>query len=375
MGGFFMLLIGYFVWLFRMYYHSAKEDYKQAKMGTASFYRNDRYQTAKKFNSLIYMGDYDSKSKQTLYYEVATGKQVVIRNNKLGLKKWFYADTMKALVYQEDRRIKDSLECNAVIAKLNDKKWCIAENFWDDSVVKFGGIDEAVFPDEKYSYDASNTYLDDFRDRPNSLKSSKWNEYALAWNKANPDKIIQKKLVRGEGTGCSTPEQLEAYKSYFYDNSSINQKVYLKNMRPYQLYLLGTSGTDYSQSFIKKRQYLIRFGNPDVFDYKTQHCITDKQVALFWSKWYAISEEEYLALTTTSADLPTPVWFSIRTLNTPSDLKIRLKPIKDTDIAFKEGIETINWDIADCGIKRAFDGEENFVEDVMTECENRMNNN
>ena len=373
MGGFFMLLIGYFVWLFRMYYHSAKDDYKRAK--TDSFYRNDKYQTAVKFNSLIYMGNYDSKTKQRLYYEVATGKQVVIRNNRLGLKRWFYADTLKALVYQEDRRIKESLESNVEIAKLSGKKWCIAENFWDDSVVKFGGTNEAVFPDAKYSYDAMNTYLDDFRDRPNSLKAGKWNEYARAWNKANPDKIIQKKLVEDKGTGCSTPDQLEAYKSYFYDNSSINQKVYLKNMRPYQLYLLGTSGTDYSFPFIKKKQYLIRFGNLDVFDYKTQHCITDKQVALFWSKWYAISEEEYLALTTTSADLPTPVWLSIRTLNTPSNLKIWLKPIKDTDIAFKEGIETINWDMADCGIKRAFDGEENFVEDVMTECENRRNNN
>ena len=64
--------------------------------------------------------------------------------------------------------------------------------------------------------------------------------------------------------------------------------------------------------------------------------------------------------------MPTPVWFRISTLDTPSDLRVHLKPIKDTDIAFKEGVETITWDMADCGIKRAFDGDENFIEDVMS---------
>ena len=46
--------------------------------------------------------------------------------------------------------------------------------------------------------------------------------------------------------------------------------------------------------------------------------------------------------------------------NTSSSLK-SLKPINVEDIAFDKGIEKLDWELDNCGIKKAFDNEGNFV--------------
>ena len=196
--------------------------------------------------------------------------------------------------YAEDKRIITSIDRNKTIALTNKRKWCIAENFWDNSINDIK--DETIVP---------YVYLDD---------------YGI--------------------------------------NNRLNQRIYIKNMRPYQLYLIGTSGTEFDYYPLIKKQYLIRFGKTWFFNYKAQHCISDKQLSSkndFWSKWYAITEEEYL-------ELSQPILKKYdNKFNTSYDLKV-LKPINVEDIAFKKGIKKFNWKSDNCGIVKAFDDEGNFID-------------
>lgn len=347
MGEFFLILIGYFVFLL-MNYKKANDINNENK-----FYRDDSREYAIRFNKPVWFEGY--KKDQKNYLETRSNRKVFKGIDKNGLKRWYYLDTKHPMQYVEDKRIFESFKRNKTTALANGEKWCVAENFWDDSIISLDN-----------SKPISSTYLDDYRERGDFLREIEWNKYVNEWNKKNPSKISKNRISIGREVTIylnSTPEIKAKYKEYFYNNNPLNQKVYLKNMRPYQLYLIGTSGTNFQHDPFIKKQYLIRFGNLDYFNFKTQHCISDKQLSsknCFWTKWYAITEEEYFSLIQTDKGLPNNVYSS--KFDTLFSLK-KLKPINVNDIAFVEGNESVKWELENCGIKKAFDNEGNFIDE------------
>lgn len=345
MAGFFSLLIGYFVILIISYY-------KANKIGVRNqFYKNDRKEYAIKNNKPIWF-DRMNKDKR-VYLEINSGRRVYKGIDKHGLNRWYYEKTERPMQYVENKNIMRSLNHNKTVALSQNKTWCVAENFWDDSIIRLEN-DTLL----------TNTYLDDFVNRDNPFEILKWNNYAREWNKINFDKISKKIFKNNTSLFCysnSTPEQKEKAKEYFYNNNPLNQKIYLKNMRPYQLYLIAEPKTEKYDSPIKTKQYLIRFGKKEYFDFKTQYCIFDKQISDYWSKWYAITEDEYLDLTLT--DEGTGICYYKIELNTISSLKSYLRPIDINNIAFIKGIKELDWKLKNCGIVKAFDSEGNFIED------------
>ena len=346
MVGFFSLLIGYFVLLIISYY-------KANKIGIRNqFYREDRKEYAIKNNKSVWFEKMNGDER--IYLEVNTNRRVYKGTDKYGLRRWYYEKTEKPMQYIEDKRVMQSLIRNKTIALAKNRKWCVAENFWDDSIIR---LENDIL--------LANTYLDDFVNRDNPFEIIEWNNYAREWNKINFDKI-SKRIFRNNSSlfsySNSTPEQKEKAKEYFYNNNPFNQKVYLKNMRPYQLHLIAEPKTDKYDSPIKTKQYLIRFGEKNYFNFKTQHCISDKQVSDYWGKWYALTEKEYLDLTLT--DEGTGICYHKIELNTMSSLKSYLKPIDIKDIAFVKGVKEFEWRLKNCGIIKAFDDEGNFIEDL-----------
>lgn len=258
--------------------------------------REGRKQTAIKNNKRVYFYDYEKNLK--IYEEIETGKKLFVGTDKTGRKRWYYKITKAPMQYSEDKRIMESIERNQTMAYLEGKKWCIAEHFWDDSL------------------------FEDVRDSRGNI-------------------LFVATLPKG-----------------FLNDDRLNQKVYLKNMRPYQLHLIGFTGKEQDYCPFVKKQYLIRFGNPLYFNLRTQHCISDKNfdsVPPFWSKWYAITDEEYLELIS-----PDELTAYRNKTECPSDLQY-YHPINVKDIAFNEGIKDVDWDLEDCGIIKAFDREGNFV--------------
>lgn len=282
MGGFFMFIIGGIV----CYILMIKETIKTEKYNLD--YYNKNFQIALNYNkSIMKIGHKNG----VLYgQEIRSGKKVYKGKNKEGLEKWFYVKTNRPIVYEEDKRIQESLDKNLLTAINNNKRWCVVENYWDDSIINLDG-----------KQIISNTYLDDFKDNP------------------------------------------------------LNQKVYLKNMQPYQLYVLGKTNT--GSYNIDQRQYLIRFGERFYFNYKKQYCISDKKSIYVWTKWYAITENDYMSLIA-STNKP------IKELITIWDLERFLAPIDKECIAYEKGINDIDWNLDNCGIKKAFDCDGNFIKDL-----------
>lgn len=290
MAGFFSLLIGYFVFLIISYFNGKKIWDKN------KYYYNNKKEYAIKHNKPVWFEGYNNQREKT-FAETRSMKKVFKGIDKNGLKRWYYTDTKNPMQYVEDEKIIKSIEQNKIAALTEKRKWCLAENFWDNSINDVE--DKMIIP---------YIYLDD---------------YGI--------------------------------------NNRLNQRIYIKNMRPYQLYLIGTSGTEFDYYPLIKKQYLIRFGKLWFFNYKTQHCISDKQLNSknnFWSKWYAITEEEYLELTQ-------PILKKYNNKFNTSDSLKNLKPIDVKDIAFVEGVKEPKWELKNCGIIKAFDNEGNFVEDTI----------
>lgn len=289
MGGFFGLLIGYFVFLITSYYNAYKEEKPNIDA------RNERHQYAIKYNRPVWFYGY-RKDKQ-IHLDTKTNREVFLGTDVNGLKRWYYSDTKRPMLYSEDKRIMNSLETNKTLAVLNEEKSCVAEYFWDNSVIDLEDLTSSGL-----------AYLDDLG----------------------------------------------------IDNR-LSQRVYLKNMRPYQLYLIGDTKTGADYLPLIKRQYLIRFGNTEYFNYKTQHCISDKRIGAvkaFWTKWYAIIEKEFFDLIDSNKREE-----CLESTKTLFDLN-HLEKINMKDVAFDEGVKEINWDLNNCGIIRAFDNDGNFIEDL-----------
>lgn len=344
-GGFFSILIGYLIFLLMSYHEASKIGNRNRSE------QNYRKQYAIDYHKTVWLKC--MRGDERIYVETRSGKEVYKDIDKHGLSRWYYTNTKRPMQYAEDKRLLTSLNHNKNIALKENRKWCVVEDFWDDSIIRLENRKEL-----------NNTYLDDFTDRGNPFEVLKWNEFVRKWNKENPDKH-QKMIIRNSrclfNYANSTPEQKEKYKVYFYNNNPLNQKVFLPNMRPYQLHMIGKSKTGSVLESIIYKQYLIRFGNKDIFDFKTQHCISDKRNPFLWSKWYAITEEEYLSLTVTEAGMDTGYVYPV--LNDECALNARLQPIKMEDIAFEKGIEKPKWNLDNCGITKAFDEDGNFVDD------------
>lgn len=346
-GSFIAIIIGYFFFLIITYNKMPKPKKEN------EFYRKDNKEYSIKNHKLVRVDKLIKDRKGdiiTTYRELKTNKRVVKGIDRNGLQRWYYIENHLPMQYFEDKRISTSLEKNVIKANDNNKLWCVAENFWDDTIIRLTNYTQL-----------HNTYLDDYTYTRNPFEAIAWNKYAREWNKNNPKKIT-KKIIELDSSifnyGTATSEEMKIYEEYFYNNNPLNQKVYLRNMRPYQLCLIGTNHSKWETDRIRQKQYLIRFGKEKYFNYKTQHCISDKQISALWSKWYAITEEEYLKLTMTRDELPET--FIGDEFSNLIDLK-SIKQPKLTDIAFEEGNEKIEWNIENCGIKKAFDEEGNFI--------------
>lgn len=233
---------------------------------------------------------------EKIYIETKSNRKVFKGIDKNGLKRWYYTDTKRPMEYTEDKILINNIKQNKAVALAEGKDCFVAEHFWDDTIINTE--DKEILPV---------TYLDDFG----------------------------------------------------FSNYS-SQRIYLKNMRPYQLYIIGIS--EYEFRPFAKKQYLIRFGEPWYFNLKTQHCFFDKRLSSknkFWSKWYAATEEDYLKLSN-----PISLKYKRTEFKAPSCLiTYGIKSINMEDIAFKKGIKKPEWDLDNCGIIKAFDEDGNFVGD------------
>lgn len=345
MGEFFFMLIGYFVFLIINYNRAVK-------IGNLNcFYQEDRKEYTLSNHKPVWF--YGVEQGKPIYIETSTNKKIYKGIDNFGFNRWFYIENNKPMTYVYNEQLQNKLKINSTKAKAINKNWCVVENFWDDSIIKL-----------KDNIGISNTYLDDYRSKEDPFQILAWNEYARNWNKANPNKRPKQIIdIRNNSDmlyfSIASPKEKELCKQYFYYNNPLNQKIYLKNMRPYQLYLLGESKTGSDNEPIVKKQYLIRFGKPNYFNFKTQHCIYDKQISDFWSKWYAITEQQYLDLTITNDGINNNSYNN--PLNTKTALRMCLRPIKLIDIAFLDNIDNVKWNMINCGIKAAFDNEGNFI--------------
>ena len=289
MAGFFWLLIGYFAFLI-MTYHDGSKVWKANERD-----RKKRKQNAIINNIPVYFYGYEKDNK--VYAETKTDRKLFSGTDKSGRKRWYYRTTKTPMNYFEDKRIMESIERNKTMAFVEGRKWCIAEHFWDDSIIE-------------------------------KVTDSKGN------------------LIYYNGIHS------------FLNDDGLNQKVYIQNMRPYQLHVIVFKEKEEDFYPFTKKQYLIRFGNTQYFNYRTQHCVSDKtfdSAPVFWTKWYAITEDEYVSLTKTDEKV-----------SYSSEIEYQYQynwyhPINMKDIAFNEGNVEIDWELENCGIKRAFDKDGNFV--------------
>ena len=150
MGEFFLILIGYFVFLL-MNYKKANDIDNENK-----FYRDDSREYAINFNKPVWFEGY--KKDQENYLETKSNRRVFKGIDKNGLKRWYYLDTKHPMQYVEDKRIFESFKRNRTAALTNGKKWCIAENFWDDSIVSLDNSKPITY-----------TILDVFKYEPNDM--------------------------------------------------------------------------------------------------------------------------------------------------------------------------------------------------------------
>ena len=127
MVGFFSILIGYVVLLIISYY-------KASKFGIRNqFYRNERKEYAIKNNKPVWFERMNGDER--IYLELRSNRRVYKDIDKYGLKRWYYEKTRQPMQYIRYDRILQSLNLNKANAFINNKKWCVAEGFWDDSII------------------------------------------------------------------------------------------------------------------------------------------------------------------------------------------------------------------------------------------------
>lgn len=286
------------------------------------------------------------------FYQTYTGKAVYKEKDSKGREWWYYLKTHEPMEYVQRSKMVQDYNFNAAKAIDIKKKWFVLEDYWDTSIVST----------EPY-IGANSVYLDDYSIVRDFIRQNKYNKYMFEKNKTRYNGSYNSYANK---YSHMSPEDKEKIEQYFKDNSPYNQKIYCKNMRPYQLTgIINPSDVNALNNIytLKKNiHYLIRFRKGNYY-LDRQRNINEKTINELWTKWYAISEEEYKNLTNLVAE-------NLFDLNNIDEnifewhIETQYNKVKDR-IGFKDGINSLNWSLKDLGIKKAFDEKGNFIgEDI-----------
>ena len=110
MEGFFVLLIGYFIFLI-IDYHRAIENGNLIKA-----YQEDKKQYAIDNHKPVWY--YGVSQGKPIYIETLTDKKVYKGIDNFGFKRWFYEENKKPMVYTYNKKLQNCLIANSAKAKI-----------------------------------------------------------------------------------------------------------------------------------------------------------------------------------------------------------------------------------------------------------------
>lgn len=289
------------------------------------------------------------------YYENITGQKVYKSKDNDGIPRWRYVKNNQLIPdfsnIKEYQNFKETVIANNIINY--NQKWIILKNFWEDSLIR-----------DDNNCDPKTTYLDDFRVAPDVTREEKW---IIQQRKNGIKGKINSYLNRFEKNSILYQtidlDNKKIIDKYFYDNDPLNQKIYYKNLRPYQLAGIYKENEDGTNIIV----YLIRFGKKELSLTET-HNIYDKQNIKFWTKWYAITKEEFESLTNLNkGKLWCPSNLIYKDKKEITMLKYYMKQVELSDVAFYNSTNNYCWFLNDTlkhyGIQKAFDVNGNFIGD------------
>lgn len=320
--------------LILLMFHVLKQETKNISYDFKT--HKDTVNKAKQYQKAVYQYNND-------YYQTYTGIPVFKQTDSEGRKWWYYVKTNKPMEYIQRPDMIQNYNTDVIKAREIKKKWFVIENYWDDSIYSIEPFNGSI-----------SVYLDDYTIIPNFIEKAKRNKYLFETYKTRNDRYDF-----NWNKYCNLPQKdKEKIENYFKDNNSHNQKIYCKNMRPYQLsgILNPNSKTNCLSSL--NIQYLIRF-RKGIYYLDRQNNTYEKEMDELWTDWYAISKEEYKNLT----NLIIKNYFDIshtEELMFKHYLKNQYDKVKN-NIAFIDGIKELDWSLENAGIKKAFDNKGNFI--------------
>ena len=296
------------------------------------------------------------------YRDNRNNRRVYKLKDSDGIVRWYYADSHK--------QIPNPINENGYLSFLNrvnnmglfeDKqKWDVIEEFWEDSIER-----------DEENHDPKCTYLDDFRMVPDVTREERWNKIQSSKGvKGKINSYLSRDPINS-GMWFDTPlkpEERKVIRKYFHDNDPLNQKIYLHNMRPYQLaaiYKRGRLNYDTLEKTPSILVYLIRFEKGKL-SLQERHNIQDKQNSKLWTKWYAITRKEFESLT----NLNTGILWCPDSLKYDKDKELNIvefymKQVNLDDVAFLSEVDSVNWysnnKMEFFGVQKAFDKDGVFI--------------
>lgn len=282
------------------------------------------------------------------YYQTSTNNKVFKKIDNNGRTWWYYNNTGKLMEYTQRPDMVQNYNSKAIKAKDFKKKWFTLDDYWDDSIFSMNPffslnayhLDDYTMFSDIIEHNEYKKYIWNIKkQRDNGKYDRRWNQYSLM-----------------------SLDEKENVKKYFKDNNPHNQKIYVKNMRPYQLSgILNPFKANYSGNY--EVQYLIRF-RKGFYYLDRQRNINEKNIDELWTKWYAISKEEYENLTNLTIDN----YFCIgaKEKEQLQDFIERQYDIIKDKIVFENETNELNWDLENAGIKKAFDNEGNFIGEKLS---------
>lgn len=340
MIGFLLIIAGFIVIIIQLVIQindSLKYDY---------YWFQEIFQCAADNNKAVCQMGYENN--EPVYYQVGTTNKVYKGIGKDGLYRWYYINSNMPLQYSIDTNLEKNFKINIQQAKIKNRIWFVIDNFWEDSIERLEN-DRIL----------NNTYLDDFMINSNPVEENEWMQFVNKWNSNH-------KIPKRKYSGCkhthfiyanASEKDKKIIEDYCKDNNPLNQKIYIKNLKPYQLHMI-IKEEDCSTKKYKQKQYLIRFATNNL-KLDRRHCITEKQSNHYWTKWYAITNDEYKKLTNNNYG----ILYEAFHLDNSLQIKTHLKEIDNSTIAFEEE-NSINWDKKFAGIKKAFDCNGNFIDEL-----------
>lgn len=257
----------------------------------------EKYLQAQEDGKLVYNNTKD-------YFDIATGEKLIKKTDKKGNCRWYYSKNNTPLIYVPTVLYLKRYNTNKLKAKKDNKKWFIAENYWDDTIIR---------PERNKLL--KNTYLDDY---------TGWNcdiNEIIEWNERMRRKKAftllfddSKSNINEKNYRLYKKDKQENIKQFCKDNNPINQKIYLQNNHPYQLtYIYSDATIMYSGVFDWNKDkryeigyyhkqwsnikytYLIRFKKDNNLTTENR-LFADKTNNDLWTKWYAITDDQYKEL-------------------------------------------------------------------------------